>query len=82
MCVMHTGFCVGALVAFILNLIMPKEADPAGVATTATEVSAHHGRVHSDDLEDQRVSECTRATPNGGRLLHGSSCNQRTTSAE
>jgi len=46
---------VGALVAFILNMIMPTEADPALVTSTATEVSCHHG-MRSTDVEDQQVS--------------------------
>lgn len=35
--VLGTGFCLGAVVAFILNLILPQEADDAGAAQRTSE---------------------------------------------
>lgn len=50
------GFCIGAIVAFLLNMIVPTEADPADVASIGTDVSEHRLPGHKADIEDQAVS--------------------------
>jgi hypothetical protein len=45
----YLGFCVGAIVAFILNMIMPEEEPDAAPATT----KAEGGSI--PDLEQQEV---------------------------
>jgi hypothetical protein len=49
------GFCVGAIVAFLLNLVMPADAEPPTESQAATEVSCRNGK-QATDVEDQRVS--------------------------
>lgn len=44
--ILETGFCVGALIAFFLNLIMPQEAVPG--ATTGLDNSS--GTVHRQHM--------------------------------
>lgn len=48
------GFCVGAIVAFLLNLVMPADAEPPTETDAATEFS-HKGK-NASDVGDQRVS--------------------------
>lgn len=55
----HAGFCVGAIVAFLLNLVMPADAEPPTKEDTATDISAQNGK--ASDVEDQMVREvCSR----------------------
>lgn len=57
------GFCVGALAALVLNILLPREADPAAVAAAATEMTVHKKgalppATIASDMECQTVSPC------------------------
>lgn len=60
MLILETGFCVGALVAFGLNLIMPAELTAAAAAAP----------VASDDMDLPQVGSSAdkdgQASPGGG----------------